>query len=220
MNDLFKLAVADAFADKLRDAAAVDPVFAYAQKRWGTAKAHVAKGHEQEKERLQNKGELIGSSVSGPVAALLARRMGMAPAAAVTAASMFAGAMAGNVVGGWEAERRLQLSQLRGRHGHYAPGPGRRKHANVNKALSKIKIPKPPTHKPKVVATPAPSMPRIEPSTVTPSQPSLMPKTAAGEAVRRRRRRVGHDSSVLAPRKTPENEPVLHEGAGGGPRDF
>jgi len=67
---------------------------------------------------------------------------------------------------------------------------------------------KPPAHKPMAVSTPAPAPPRVEPSTITPTQAPVASKQAAlkiKKKVRPQAMRV-------------ENEPVVHTSVV--PRDF
>lgn len=255
------------FSEGLRRAAEVDPFFAYAQRRWHLSKAHVAKGHEAEKARLTaggaRGGALAGAVLSGAMAAWM--RAGAGPRAAATAAALGAGlgALSGAVTGGGlgalEADRRLALSQARGPHGHYRPGPGAKTAAAAGyldgtaKATNTVlgntatatraqiqgtgramKAAKPPVAKPAVVKTPSPAAPRVEPSTITPTQAPIMKSAAARagarEALRRRRRGTGDPPTGGEPRRpgedmslrhaAPSNEPVTHTGGAGGPRDF
>lgn len=257
------------FSDGLRRAAEVDPLFAYAQRRWHLSKAHVAKGHEAEKARLTGRGARWGAGIGAVSNAAIGAWMaaGAGPRAAATAAALGAGigALSGAATGGGfgalEADRRLALSQARGSRGYYRAGPGGRSktaagylgglaratntvlgntataaRAQIQGTGRAMKAAKPPVAKPKVVKTPAPAAPRVEPSTITPTQAPLMKSAAARAgaraALRKHRRRTGTGDPVTGgePRRpgedmtmrhlAPSNEPVTHTGGAGGPRDF
>ena len=107
MNEIQKAAARDAFEDSLRRAGQADPFFRHAEHRWHTAKRHVAKGHEEERARLQRKGMGYGFSAGSTVGGLLALGKGIGPVAVASLAGAGLGALAGHRLGAWEAERRM-----------------------------------------------------------------------------------------------------------------
>jgi hypothetical protein len=203
MNEMQKQAARDAFAEHLRRAGKVDPLFQHAEKRWHTAKAHVAKGHEEEKRRLQNEGTRYGIATGNIIGGLTAMGLkgGFGPIALGTIAGAGLGALAGHRLGAWEADRRLNLSQTRGPGGTYIPYPTKTAAAGILgaiapatrtvlgqtavasrsqiRAVKRARV-KPVQHKPMKVETPAPAPPRVEPATSTPSQMPT-PFSAAGK---------------------------------------
>lgn len=106
------------------------------ERQFHRAKAHVARGHEQELRRLQAKGRAVGGALgllaAGPemYAAIRGKR---APSVLHTLAPVL-GIGAGHLGGSHVALKRLELSQLRGGHGHYS---GLRKRAGVVQETAK-----------------------------------------------------------------------------------
>jgi len=99
--------------------------FTPTQGQWHRAKAHVAKGHEAEKRRLQIKGGIIGGVTGGTAKALasaIALSRGKKKSALVIASlpTIIGGTALGTVIGRYIAHRRLALSQRRHDHGHYS----------------------------------------------------------------------------------------------------
>ena len=110
--------------------------------QFSRAKAHVARGHENEKKRLKNKARIV--PVVGP-------------------------AVAEHV-----ANKRLEVSQMRGPGGRYSKLGGVLGETNT-KIMTQMRgmkrpLVKPVVHKPMVVKTPAPAAPAIAPPTQTPTQ--------------------------------------------------
>lgn len=156
--------------------------------QWHRAKAHVAKGHEEEKERLQSRGRLAGAlaglGVATPEIVQALRRKKLPHYLPLLAPVIGAGI--GHLGGSHVALKRLELSQKRGYSGHYAP---LRKEAlspitlpmtstarRVRITAPKQPLAAPVVHKPQVVKTPMPAPPVVEPTTRT---PTMMPKTSA-----------------------------------------
>lgn len=241
MNEMQKLGAMDAF---LRSAAGVDPAFAVAERRWHRAKAHVAKGHDEERRRLVRKGAVVGTSLGSNIASLAAMRRSWPQILAANVGGGVIGALAGARVGAWEADKRLALSQRRGAHGQYAPltkgasaafgglsalapatntvvGQTMSRARSALRATRRAAV-KPVAHKPMVVRTPTPQAPRVEPTTLTPNMQPLA-KSAARDRVAAgtpptggRAQRPGEDMRTR--RRRPGNEPVTF--TNGRPRDF
>lgn len=253
MNEIEKLGAQDAFAARLKRVGDVDPLFGAAERRWHAAKSHVARGHERERERMQNKGMTIGLPAGALVTGLMA--LGMRPGAAATAAALggVAGAVAGRRAGAWNADRLLAISQTRGELGQYVPWEKRASSVfgglarlapatatvvgdTARAARSSVRTVKrttivPPKHKPKVVATPSPAPPRVEPTSFTPAMPSMSPTAKLGaldtmkKCKRPARKNAGPRAHIQGQDMDtgypgPSNEPVRHAGGAGGPRDF
>jgi hypothetical protein len=212
-----------------------------AERKYRRAKAHVAKGHEEERKRLGTKGALIGVGVGGaPFVAKaiydVLRKKKVKDHILAQALAQGAGAGFGTLAGHRLADSRLRTSQQRQEHGHYAPfskraSDVREQTAKMNRSQiwgTKRSVVKPVVHKPKIVNTPQPPKPQIEPSTTTPSQPP----TAGGQPEKtasRKKRRRSAEGRMGEPRTTwkgqkvreyrqgPENEPVPESWRG---RDF
>ena len=158
--------------------------------QWHRAKAHVAKGHEEELRRLRSRGRLagalVGLGVATPEIVQALRRKKLPHYLPLLAPAIGAGI--GHLGGSHVALKRLELSQKRGRAGHYAPlrkealspitlpmtSTMRRARTQINNV--KRPLAQPVAHKPQVVKTPMPAPPVVEPTTRT---PTMMPKAAA-----------------------------------------
>jgi hypothetical protein len=165
------------------------------ERAWKRAKAHVAKGHEAEKQRLGIKGGRIGGGIGAGIGLIdiLARR-GLS---AVPGFAMGSGVVIGHLLGRHVANKRLELSQSRRGHGHYSE---REKVSSlVGETATAVRgqiqgtrraflHAKPVAHKPAVVATPQPQTPMIEPTTLTPNMSPAM-KLGSVEGIRRARGR-------------------------------
>jgi hypothetical protein len=135
----------------------------------------------------------------------------------------------GHLAGEREALKRLESSQERGEHGHYAP---MRKKSSVTSETAAnarsqlwatkrgIGTVKPPTHKPKVIQTPQIDPPKIEPSTRTPSQAAMVAKLGSVSAIKKLRakkpvddmgegrERLWRGQRLRENKPGPENQPV------------
>jgi hypothetical protein len=161
----------------------------------------VARGHETEKQRLQRKGAVIGTTVApGP------------------------GTVGGYVAGGYVANKRLELSQKRDAMGRYTKLGGvlsetasttREQQRGVRRPM--VSAPKPPTIKPTLVKTPKPPTPQVQPATQTPVMSSIAKEGAISAIKKLRARKAVGDmgepqqlwrgNRVRRQRPGPENEP-------------
>lgn len=168
------------------------------ERKYSRAKSHVAKGHEREKGRLQTKGRRAGGLLGMGITAyeVLGRRGKKARPAALLAIPVGVGL--GHLAGERAALKRLETSQKREEHGHYAPFGKRAsiiddtaKHARTQLWATKrsMNTVKPVAHKPKVVASPAPKPPQVAPSVQTPVMQTPMAKESAA-------RRAGAESAI------------------------
>lgn len=172
------------------------------ERRYRRAKAHVAKGHEEEKKRLQRKGMRIGGGVglaTTLAGEILRDRRGKRRWGAHMLA-LPAGMAIGHLAGEREALKRLERSQQRGEHGHYAPFDKRASvisetqqavRSQLRATKRSINTAKPVAHKPKVVEAPKPEPPKVAPSSQTPvmQTPQAMAKESAA-------RRAGAESAI------------------------
>lgn len=150
----------------------------------------MARGHEEEKRRLQSRGRLagalVGLGVATPEIVQALRRKKLPHYLPLLAPAIGAGI--GHLGGSHVALKRLELSQRRGEEGHYAPlrkqalspitlpmtSTMRRARTQINNV--KRPLASPVVHKPMVVKTPMPAPPVVEPTTRT---PTMMPKTSS-----------------------------------------
>jgi len=201
--------------------------------QWSRAKAHLAKGHESEKKRLQALGLGTGMLAGMPLAGYdyVQAALGKKKPRALALLAPVIGAGLGHLLGERAALKRLELSQTRDpAHGQYVPYA--HKVANILRDSAAVArgslwqtkrmtgTLKPPKHKPIVVKTPQPAPPQVEPSTFTPTQNSMTTQAKTSsckkhERGKKLRARLGggepmtwKGSKGKEYEKGPENKPV------------
>ena len=185
------------------------------------AKVHVARGHEEEKARLERKGLGMGAG-AGAAAALVHALATKKPNLGHVLTPALA-ALAGEAVGRPVANRRLETSQMRQRHGYYAPHEKRAEESPTTQTARRVRTQVAAVKRPHIMppvadaVKPTPQPPAVEPTTLTPTM-----KAGALEGLRKRGRKSAddalgepHDSlwsgSLFQPyRKGPENEAVSY----------